>query len=176
MTQGSFHQTLKNRFKRWNKKSRFMMSINFTQQHFVWLHFFKNKILVLWVLGGGGGDWYLIFNFETPCMLLLLMMVSRDPRNNYRLVNRVNMIMMVKEKWQPAKKMCDLWINTCVLPAGTPSTSPVSIQGKNLNVHSYWGAWRHCPVTLWLYVKSPIMDIGLANIYRRSSGYTNTIY
>lgn len=124
MTQGSFHQTLKNRFKRWNKKSRFMMSINFTQQHFVWLHFFKNKILVLWVLGGGG-DWYLIFNFETPCMLLLLMMVSRDPRNNYRLVNRVNMIMMVKEKWQPAKKMCDLWINTCVLPTGTPSTSPV---------------------------------------------------
>lgn len=75
--------------------------------------------------GEGGGDWYLIFNFETPCMLLLLMMVSRDPRNNYRLVNRVNMIMMVKEKWQPAKKMCDLWINTCVLPTGTPSTSPV---------------------------------------------------
>lgn len=64
---------------------------------FVWLHFF--------LLGGGGG--YLITNFETPCMLLLLMMVSRDPRNNYRLVNRVNMIMMVKEKWQPAKKMCD---------------------------------------------------------------------
>lgn len=57
---------------------------------------------------GGRGDWYLIFNFETPCTLLLLMMVSRDPRNNYRLVNRVNMIMMVKEKWQPAKKMCDL--------------------------------------------------------------------
>lgn len=64
---------------------------------FVWLHFF------FW-----GGGWYLITNFETPCMLLLLlMMVSRDPRNNYRLVNRVNMIMMVKEKWQPAKKMCD---------------------------------------------------------------------